>query len=86
MNVDYLSRTFWDKVETSNWWACWTWQQSTGGHHYGQTWDAENAADNGNARKTHCPAGHPYAGDNVKVHKQGYRLCKACDHARRKAS
>lgn len=32
-----------------------------------------------NARKTHCPQGHPYEGDNVfidKKHKQ--RLCRAC--------
>jgi hypothetical protein len=131
MNVDYLAATFWDKVDTSSWWACWTWQQSTGGHLYGQTWDGqsvllahrvaytiavgpipddmtvhhrcynrrcvnplhlglltntENAADNGNARKTSCPAGHHYEGDNLKVSTKGFRLCKACARARRKVS
>lgn len=36
-----------------------------------------------NARKTHCPAGHAYSGDNVRhaVNAMGRleRRCKACD-------
>lgn len=38
-------------------------------------------------RRTHCPAGHPYSGDNLEVRKSGARRCKACtrasDHRRR---
>ncbi len=28
--------------------------------------------------KTHCKFGHPFAGDNVRVNRHGYRLCVAC--------
>lgn len=35
-----------------------------------------------NARKTHCPQGHPYAGDNLYAHK-GYRYCRTCRKAAR---
>lgn len=33
-----------------------------------------------NARKTHCPRGHPLEGDNLVDHelKRGYRTCKKC--------
>lgn len=31
----------------------------------------------GNANKTHCPAGHPYAGPNLRLYR-GARLCKEC--------
>ncbi len=30
------------------------------------------------ARATHCPEGHPYEGDNLRVHTQGFRRCRAC--------
>lgn len=30
-----------------------------------------------NAAKTHCPAGHPYAGNNLIVTRNG-RVCRAC--------
>ncbi len=33
------------------------------------------------APKTHCPKGHAYAGDNVSVHKRGYRRCRTCHNA-----
>ena len=39
------------------------------------------------AKKTHCPAGHEYAGDNLYVHPtKGQRYCRACGraHAQRK--
>lgn len=29
------------------------------------------------AGKTHCPLGHPYSGDNLRVY-QGRRFCRAC--------
>ena len=32
-----------------------------------------------NARKTECPQGHPYSGDNLYVNPNtGYRMCRAC--------
>ena len=46
----------------------------------------------GNASKTHCPAGHPYSGDNLYISPStGSRFCRACkkrhdDKYRRKAS
>lgn len=30
------------------------------------------------ARKTHCPKGHPYEGDNLYVTANGNRKCRAC--------
>lgn len=39
-----------------------------------------------NARKTHCPQGHPYSGDNVRRRKSGRdvgaRYCAACSRER----
>ena len=31
-----------------------------------------------NARKTHCPQGHPYSGDNLMLRKSGIRECREC--------
>lgn len=28
--------------------------------------------------KTHCPHGHPYSGDNLRICKDGKRACRAC--------
>ena len=38
------------------------------------------------AKKTHCPAGHSYAGDNLYVAPDGGRFCRACQrlHGREK--
>jgi hypothetical protein len=30
---------------------------------------------------THCPAGHPYKGDNLYVSPAGKRYCRLCRHA-----
>ncbi|MFE3657246.1 HNH endonuclease signature motif containing protein [Streptomyces sp. NPDC059165] len=30
------------------------------------------------ADRTHCPAGHPYSGDNLHITKTGGRSCRAC--------
>lgn len=38
----------------------------------GNTFQAKNAA------KTHCPQGHPYAGDNLYLKSDGARLCLIC--------
>ena len=38
------------------------------------------------AVKTHCPAGHAYAGENLYVHpRKGYRVCRACGRDRARA-
>ena len=47
-----------------------------------------NAVTAKNARKTHCPAGHPYSGANLYVKPTGNRTCRACrkdSDARRRA-
>jgi hypothetical protein len=31
-----------------------------------------------NAAATHCPQGHPYAGDNLYLNPQGGRVCRSC--------
>lgn len=40
----------------------------------------DTVKDGGNwqTNKTHCPAGHPYEGDNLYVNKSGHRWCRAC--------
>lgn len=30
------------------------------------------------ADKTHCPAGHPYAGENLRINSKGRRECREC--------
>lgn len=42
--------------------------------------------DRHNAKKTHCPAGHPYEGDNLYVTKQGYRGCRECKRQQDRAA
>jgi hypothetical protein len=36
------------------------------------------------ARRTHCPKGHPFSGDNLYVTPAGVRHCRACRKERRK--
>lgn len=31
-----------------------------------------------NARKTHCPQGHPYNAENTRITTNGFRICIAC--------
>ena len=33
---------------------------------------------NRESQKTHCPAGHPYAGENLRVNRKGHRFCREC--------
>ena len=33
-------------------------------------------------RKTHCPQGHPYVGDNIRINEKGYQMCRTCLNAR----
>lgn len=42
-----------------------------------------NATDNGQGRKTHCPSGHEYAGENLYVDPHGHRRCRTCAKERR---
>jgi hypothetical protein len=35
-----------------------------------------------NARKTHCPVGHPLTGENLHVDTRGGRCCRACQNRR----
>jgi hypothetical protein len=50
--------------------------------HLEETGQAENVrrGDTGlhNRRKTHCPAGHPYSGDNLRININGRRICAEC--------
>lgn len=32
----------------------------------------------GNQKVTHCPKGHEYSGENLKIGTYGYRYCRAC--------
>ena len=34
-----------------------------------------------NAKKTHCPQGHPYLGDNLYISPKKDRVCKTCQRA-----
>lgn len=51
----------------------------------------ENAADNGFARRTHCPRGHPYTDDNIRwtqPRRPGGspgRACRSCQKLRNEA-
>ena len=45
-----------------------------------------NSVARANTAKTHCPQGHPYAGDNLRVFDLGTtrkRHCRTCDSGRR---
>lgn len=46
---------------------------------------AKGRLHSANARKTHCPFGHPYDEENTYiVAATGWRICKACNRARAK--
>lgn len=46
---------------------------------------SENVRRRPDRKVTHCPAGHPYSGDNLYEH-GGRRYCKACKKERRQAA
>jgi len=29
--------------------------------------------------KTHCPYGHPYSGENLRINKKGQKECRTCN-------
>ena len=37
-----------------------------------------NSSRGKHAKATHCPQGHPYAGDNLILYRSGSRACRAC--------
>ncbi len=39
----------------------------------------------GKALVTHCPQGHAYEGDNVRLSEHGHRLCRECRNAQSRA-
>jgi hypothetical protein len=45
----------------------------------------ENVAEM-QAKKTHCPRGHQYNGENLYLNPKGARGCKACRRAANRAS
>lgn len=47
--------------------------------------NVDNARDNGMARRTACPAGHPYDDENTYRRANGHRQCRACATERRAA-
>lgn len=47
--------------------------------------NSENASLNGYALRTHCPHGHPYAGDNLAYAGNGSRRCLACEKSKNDA-
>lgn len=36
-----------------------------------------------NKKKTHCPQGHPYAGNNIKLENNNWRRCRICSNEMR---
>jgi hypothetical protein len=75
-----------DRITAGTVQECWLWKLSTGSHGYGQAFDGttvvlanvENARDNGQLDKTHCPQGHPYSEENTYRTARGHRQCRAC--------
>lgn len=51
-------------------------------HHLRLLENVENARDNGFARRTHCPQGHPYDEMNTYTDPKGHRRCRTCAKAR----
>jgi len=44
-------------------------------------WFGTNIGWGRNNKKTHCPQGHPYSGDNLFITKLGSRACRICNRA-----
>ena len=44
--------------------------------------NVDNARDNGQGRKTHCPSGHEYTSENTRLNKRGHRFCRKCQSIR----
>ena len=48
------------------------------GTHTDNMRDSASKGRNGSSKKTHCPKGHPYEGDNLIINYRGRRVCKSC--------
>lgn len=44
----------------------------------GMTGKAPGTTGERNKLKTHCPSGHEYSGENLKIYKDGKRRCRDC--------
>lgn len=53
--------------------------------HPGNSRDMVRHGTHNKASRTHCPQGHPYAGDNLYVKPSGGRVCRQCKRDRRQA-
>lgn len=49
------------------------------GAHFDNMQDVKERMRHGNTKKTHCRAGHPLSGDNLRIRKSGRRACRQCD-------
>ncbi len=47
------------------------------------SYDAVAHGTHTTARRTHCPQGHPYSGDNLYIRPCGRRKCRACQREKR---
>lgn len=47
--------------------------------------DASNKGRFPNQQKDACPYGHPFSGDNLRVDKRGYRICRTCQRLNHQA-
>lgn len=54
------------------------------GDRYQNAKDAKERNRFSNSRKTHCPHGHPYSGENLSINKKGDRHCRSCDWYRKR--
>ncbi len=52
------------------------------GSHSENMLDAVRHGTHGRARKTHCPSGHEYAGENLITTRDGRRDCRWCTNRR----
>lgn len=54
-------------------------EQITSGENLHYSWDKHGHPQ---TKKTHCPQGHEYAGDNLYVDTRGFRECRTCRRLR----
>jgi len=52
--------------------------------HKGNMADRDRKTRNGNLKKTHCPAGHPYDEENTYYARNGWRYCRTCIRLRQR--
>lgn len=65
--------------------SCWNPSHLYAGTNSQNQLDAVAAGTHPEARRTHCPKGHPYAGDNLIIQKDRHRKCHTCQITNRRA-